>query len=391
MKTDKRWHITPPEPDAANGLARRLGTTRITAQILLNRGIRDIDRARSFLHPELNDLHDPSTMPDLDRAALRIRQAAEAGEPIVIYGDYDVDGISATAILIRCLGLIGSRAAFYIPHRLEEGYGLNADAVRKLAEAGTRLLVTVDCGVTAVAEVALARELGMDVIITDHHVPGDEVPSGALLINPKLPGYRYPFPDLSGAGLAFKLAWAVGKTVSTGDRVSAEFREFLLDAVSLAALGTIADVVPLHGENRTLAHFGLKGLGASEAAGLRALREVAGLDEKEVSAFEVAFRLAPRLNAAGRMGSARQAVELLTTSSPERAREIAEHLGRENSRRQSLQERILAEAREMLEADGVEGKWSIVLASEGWHAGVLGIVASRLAEEYLRPTVLLVL
>ena len=392
MQVERRWVIARDAPGDAEELARRLGVTPVTARVLINRGVGDPDRARSFLQPQLNDLHRPSLLPDLERAADRVRQAVERSEPIVIYGDYDVDGISATAILMRCLALVGARPSYYIPDRLEEGYGLNAAAVKRLAEEGARLLVTVDCGISAVEEIALARELGLDVVVTDHHEPGDEAPSNALLINPKLPGCPYPFRELAGAGLAFKLAWAIGESFSNGQRVSPEFREFLLDAVSLAALGTIADVVPLHGENRVLAHFGLRGLSASTSPGMIALREAGGLDDAPLSASDVVFRLAPRLNAAGRLGSARRAVELLTTDSLERAREIATQLGRENSRRQRLQESVLTEGREMIKAaGGVAGKWSIVLAQEGWHAGVVGIVASRLAEEYWRPTVLLTL
>ena len=389
MQIEKRWLIAPPSPDAAS-LARHVGLHGVSAQLLLNRGINEPDSVRAFLRPELNHLHDPSLMPELDRAAERVRQAVERGEPIVIYGDYDVDGISAIAILIRCLALLDVQPRYYIPDRLEEGYGLNAAAVRKLAAEGARLLISVDCGINAVQEVALAGELGLDTIVTDHHEPGDELPVGVVLIDPKLPGCTYPFRELSGAGLAFKLAWAIGKRFSAGRRVSAEFREFLIDSISLAALGTIADVVPLRDENRTIAHFGLRGLSESAAPGIVALREASSVNAQPLSAFDIAFKLAPRLNAAGRLGSAREAVELLTTGSPDRAREIAAHLGLENSRRQKLQERILAEAREMIEADGgVEGKVSIVLARKGWHAGVIGIVASRLVEEYWRPTVLL--
>ena len=391
-KPEPLWNILSPDAEAARLLAERLGITPIAGQILINRGVSDPEDAHAFLYPELADLHDPSFLPELEQSASRIRQAVEGKEKIVIYGDYDVDGISATAILMRCLALLGCEAEYYVPDRVEEGYGLNADAVRALAEQGTNVIVTVDCGVSAVAEAALAGELGIDLIITDHHEPGDEVPINVILIDPKLPGCPYPFRDLSGAGLAFKLAWAIGKTFSDGDRVSSRFRTFLLDAVSLAALGTIADVVPLHGENRALAHYGLKGLSASDAPGVTALREASSLDGKEISSFEVAFRIAPRLNAAGRMGSARQAVELLTTPSLDRAREIVDHLGRENSRRQRLQEKILLEAGELLAAaGGVEGRQSIVLAKEGWHAGVLGIVAAKLAERHWRPAVVLTL
>jgi len=390
MRASKRWVIAQDASHAAEKLSRRLGVTRITAQLLVNRGIVDAERARSFLHPELNDLHDPSLLPGLDQAARRVREAVQRSEEIVIYGDYDVDGVSGTAILMRCLGFLGTRPRYYIPDRLTEGYGLNSPAVRRLSAEGTRLLITVDCGIGAVTEVALARELGMDVIVTDHHEPGAGVPADALLVNPKLSGCSYPFRDLSGAGLAFKLAWAIGKSFSGGQKVSAEFREFLLDSVSLAALGTVADVVPLRGENRTLAHFGLQGLSASAAPGMRALREAVDLGEKKLNTFDVAFKLAPRLNAAGRLGSARRAVELLTTDSMVRAKELVNQLGRENSRRQRLQERILLEAMEMIEAAGLaDGRSAIVLAAENWHTGVLGIVASRLVEEYWRPTVLL--
>ncbi len=387
---EKRWHILPDRTEAAQALAGPLGLTPIATRVLLNRGMDEVERARAFLNPQLSDLRDPSLLPGMEKAAEQIVAAARAGRSIVIYGDYDADGITATAILLRCLSLLKAEVGYYVPDRLEEGYGLHADAVRKLAEAGTNLLVTVDCGISAVDEVALAREMGMEAIITDHHEPGDRLPVGAVLIDPKQAGCDYPFRELSGAGLAFKLAWAIGKAASPGDRVRPEFRDFLLDAVSLAAVGTVADVVPLVDENRTLVHFGLKGLSASAAPGLIALRESANHTGKVVSSHEVAFRLAPRLNAAGRMGSAREAVELLITGSLERAREIAEHLGRENGRRQRLQERILNEANEMLEAEGgVEGRWSIVLAREGWHAGVLGIVAAKLAEAHRRPALLL--
>jgi single-stranded-DNA-specific exonuclease len=390
MHVEKQWRIMPSDRAAAQTLGRQFGMSAIAAQVLLNRGVIGEPAVRAFLYPDLNQLHDPSCMPEMEVAARRIRQAVERGQKIAVYGDYDVDGISATAILLRCLTLLGASPEFYVPDRLEEGYGLNAAAIRKLAEAGTQLLVTVDCGITAVEEIALARNLGMEVIVTDHHEAGEIVPSGATLIDPKLPGCVYPFRELSGAGLALKLAWAIGKDFSSGRKVSPEFREFLVDSLSLAALGTIADVVPLRDENRTIACFGVRGLNASSSAGIKALREAAGVEGKGLNAWDVAFKLAPRLNAAGRLGSAREAVELLTTSSAERAAEIAAHLNRENARRQKMQEQILAESHEMIARDGgVADRRSIVLAREGWHAGVIGVVASRLVEAYWRPTVLL--
>lgn len=390
MHVEKHWRIAPSDRAAVEAVARQFGMSAVAAQVLLNRGVIGEPAVRAFLHPDLNQLHDPSCMPEMEVAARRVREAVERQRKIAVYGDYDVDGISATAILLRCLTLVGANPEFYVPDRLEEGYGLNAGAVRKLAEGGTELLITVDCGITAVEEVALARKLGMEVIVTDHHEAGEVVPSGATLIDPKLPGCVYPFRELSGAGLALKLAWAIGKDFSSGAKVSPEFREFLVDSLSLAALGTIADVVPLRDENRVIACFGMRGLSASSSAGLRALRDAAGVEGKGLSAWDVAFKLAPRLNAAGRLGSAREAVELLTTSSDERAEEIAARLNRENARRQNMQEKILAESHEMIAREGgVAGRCSIVLAREGWHAGVIGVVASRLVEAYWRPTVLL--
>ena len=390
MHVEKQWRIAPPDRAAAEAVARQFGMSGIAAQVLLNRGIVGEPAVRAFLHSDLNQLHDPSCMPEMKVAAQRVREAVERRQKITVYGDYDVDGISATALLLRCLTLLGVNPEFYVPDRFEEGYGLNAAAVRKLAEGGTQLLITVDCGITAVEEIALARKLGMEVIVTDHHEAGEVVPSGATLIDPKLPGCVYPFRELSGAGLALKLAWAIGKDFSSGRKVSPEFRDFLVDSLSLAALGTIGDVVPLRDENRTIACFGVRGLSASSSAGIRALREAAGVEEKGLSAWDVAFKLAPRLNAAGRLGSAREAVELLITPSAERAAEIAARLNRDNTRRQKLQEKILAESHEMIAREGgVAGRCSIVLAREGWHAGVIGVVASRLVEAYWRPTVLL--
>jgi single-stranded-DNA-specific exonuclease len=388
----KRWRIAQGDARLARELADAVGATAIVGQVLANRGITDRADARAFLQPDLNQLHDPSMFPEMEAAARRIRKAVDDNERIAIYGDFDVDGITATCILMRCLRFLGAEAAVHIPNRLEEGYGINSAAVRQLAADGVKLLVTVDCGITAAPEAALARELGMEVIVTDHHEPGSLAPSDCILVNPKLPGCSYPFRDLSGAGLAFKLAWAIGQSFANGGRVEPRFREFLVDSLSLAALGTIADVVPLHGENRVIAAFGLRALAASRAVGIKALCDVASVGGGNITAFDVAFKLAPRLNAAGRLGSALEAVEMLATDDPARAAEIAQRLNSENSRRQKVQERMLAEAVEMVEASGgVEDRPCIVLAKEGWHAGVVGIVASRLVETYWRPVVLLVL
>ncbi len=387
------WTLREP-PVAAEGLASRLGVPPLVALALAGRGLADPEEARAFLQPQLDHLHDPSADPALVEAAGRLVAAARDGRPIVIYGDYDVDGMTASAILWQALRLAGANVRIYIPHRLDEGYGLNLDAVEQLAAEGAKVLVTVDCGVTSPAEVARARELGLVTIVTDHHeADPDRIPDADVLVDPKLPGSAYPFRDLAGAGVAFKLAWAIGKTRSPGERCTRTFRDFLLSATGLAALGTIADVVPLVGENHVLATFGLDALRGTRHPGLRALMRVAGLDGgKPLNAGHVAFGLAPRLNAAGRLGQAQAAIELLTTAGGDAATAIADQLDRQNRERQALERRIFDEARALAEQTfDPDRDTCLVLASEGWHTGVIGIVASRLVEAYYRPTFLIAL
>jgi single-stranded-DNA-specific exonuclease len=386
----KQWTIRPPFA-GATGLAKELGIPAIVAQVLGQRGYDTPDAARAFLKPELSQLHEPASLPGITEAAERLVAAAHAGEPIVIYGDYDVDGITASAILWQALRLADANVRVYVPHRLEEGYGLNLEAVEKLAAEGARVLVTVDCGITGIAETARARELGLDVIITDHHEPDpDGLPPANFIVNPKLPDSPYPFRELSGAGIAMKLAWAIGQRLSQRDRVSEPFREFLVAATGLAALGTIADVVPLVGENHVLASFGLRALAGSKHPGIVALVEVAGLENKALDADHIGFMIGPRLNAAGRMGNAREAVELLTTAGPDAARTIAEELSRQNRRRQDIEKKILEEAQaQAAETFRPDRDAAIVLSGAGWHTGVIGIVASRIVERYYRPTILI--
>ncbi|MGB2937168.1 MAG: single-stranded-DNA-specific exonuclease RecJ [Phycisphaerae bacterium] len=386
----RRWTIRPVPPEA-DRLARALGLLPLVARVLANRGLASPQAARAFLNPDLSQLHEPASDPAILAAADRLVAAARNGEPIVIYGDYDADGITASAILWQALRLADADVRIYTPHRLEEGYGLNRDAIGRLAAEGARVLVTVDCGITSAAEVAHARALGLETIITDHHEPDpDRIPEATVIVNPKLPGSPYPFRDLSGAGLALKLAWAIGQRLSRRDRVTDAFREFLVAATALAALGTIADVVPLVGENHALAGFGLRALAASRHPGIGALLEVSGLADKRLDAGHVGFMLAPRLNAAGRMGSAREAIELLTTAGPEAALAIAQKLDRLNRKRQQTEKQIFEEAEARIaETFDKKRDAAIVLASEGWHAGVIGIVASRIVEKYWRPTVLI--
>jgi len=362
------------------------------ARILANRGILDATSAMSFLSPRLSDLNDPATLPDIDKAVERIHQAALNNQKVVIYGDYDVDGTSGTAILVQFLNLLNMNVGYYIPHRIREGYGLNANAIRRFTSDDVQLLITVDCGINAINEIQRANEAGIDVIITDHHEPGTEIPNAYAIIDPKLSTSEYPFRHLSGSGVAFKLAWAVAQRLSPGARVTPEFREFLMDALGLAALGTVADVVPLLGENRVIAKFGLEALTVSRSPGVRALIEIAGLDGQRLDSHHISFRLAPRLNAAGRMTEASLCVELFTTDSTVKAHEIAEKLEENNRQRQQIQRSVLESVRKKLQLEvDLETDRVLVLADEFWHPGVLGIVASKLVDDYYRPTVLVAL
>ncbi|NIA21036.1 MAG: single-stranded-DNA-specific exonuclease RecJ [Anaerolineaceae bacterium] len=386
----KRWTFFPPNDDAET-LARQVNAGPLLTRILINRGLTTPQACRAFLSCNHQDLHRPDRMPGLVRAAERIVAALGAKEKVAIYGDYDVDGLTASATLYQCLELAGLKATVYVPHRVEEGYGLNCDAIRQLADQGHTLIVSVDCGVNSIAEAALARELGVDLIITDHHEPDAELPDAYQIVNPKLPGSSYPFRDLAGVGIAFKLAWAVGLALSGQANCTPEFQKFLTDATALAALGTIADVVPLVGENRTLATIGLKSLSSERHhPGLKAIVESARLRDKRIQEHDVAFIIGPRLNAAGRMGSARKALHLLTGATAEEALQIAGELETENRRRREVEGQIFDRAVEMVESRGGTGdRYSIVLASPEWHAGVIGIVASRLVEKYHRPTFLI--
>jgi single-stranded-DNA-specific exonuclease len=384
--------VAPPWAGAAEA-ARRARITPLIAQILHNRRIDDPEDIRRFFEPKLTDLHPPELLDGIDAAAGRIARAVRDGERVCIYGDYDVDGMTGVAILFRCLMLHDAEADYYVPHRLEEGYGVNADAIGAIAQAGAKLLITVDCGISAVDELTEAHRLGMDVIVTDHHAPSDRLPPAEAIVHPGLPGGAYPNPSLSGAGVAFKLAWHVAKSLCGRDRVDEPMRAFLLEATSLAALGTIADVVPLTGENRVLATYGLRGLAATEHVGIRALLASAGLTGTKLDAQHVAFALGPRLNACGRMGHARLGVELLARADADRCRRIAEHLERQNNRRRQVEREIAARAIERV-CQGelpAPADHAVVAAADDWHAGVVGIVASRVVERFARPAVLIAL
>ncbi len=387
-----RWKVGSRQP-AASTLAQQAGVSPLIAQVLLNRGISDAEAARQFMRPTLMSLYAPDMLPGVIDAAKRIAQAVRNGEKIVIYGDYDVDGITATAILWHAIRILGGAVEWYIPHR-QEGYGLNEQAITQICNEGARLIVSVDCGITAVEEVEIACARGVDVIITDHHDfrPDGKLPRCLVAVHPRLPADNpaYPNPHLCGSGVALKLAWATGQQFSGGNgKVNAALREFLLNATSLAALATIADVVPLVGENRIIARFGLLGLKQCTLAGVQALLDSAGVRNEKLDSYHVGFRLAPLLNACGRMGHAAAAVEMLTSATRERAAEIATFLQQQNRKRQETERSITQEAIEQIERLGLaaEDNHAIVVGGEGWHVGVVGIVASRIVDRYNRPAI----
>jgi single-stranded-DNA-specific exonuclease len=385
----KSWHLLPHEPTAVGRLARALDVSAIVAQLLLNRNVCVPEQAKRFLEAPLTGLHPPELLPGAAEAAQRLFEAARSGRRICVYGDYDVDGTTGTAILLQGLRLLGAEPDFYVPHRLEEGYGLNPEALRQIADSGARVVVTVDCGVASLREAEVARDLGLELIVTDHHEPKERRPDAAVVVHPRLPPGAYPFGGLSGSGVAFKLAWKLAQLGSGSDKVTPRFRDYLLDAVVLASLGTIADVVPLHDENRIFVRAGLNRLRQAPSLGLKALIEAAGLRTgAELRASDVAFKLAPRLNAAGRLGCARLVVELLTTTSPQRALDQARFLEQQNSERQTIERHMVKQARDLAERDFAAAP-ALVLASPDWHGGVIGIVAGRLAEQYARPVLMI--
>ncbi len=388
---DKRWRVQPHDSERISHLQRRAGVSPLVAQLLLSRDIDDPGYVKEFLDPKLTGLRDPDELPGMIDAADQIHTAVLAGRRIVIYGDYDADGMTSTAILYLCLRLLGADVGYHVPNRLDDGYGVNHDALRSLSDRGAEVIVTVDCGITSVDEALTARELGLELIVTDHHEMADRLPSAAAIVHPRLPGHGYPFHGLCGAGVAFKLAWALCQRASDSKKVAPAMREFLLTAIGLAAIGTVADVVPLLDENRIIVRHGLNSLQHRPVRGLAPLMKLAKLDGKPSLASEdIGFMLAPRLNAAGRLGQAGLAVELLTTDSEERAAKLAEYIQELNKNRESLDRSIyLGANKQIKEQFNAEGDPAFVLADRGWHAGVIGIVAGRIAEKYNRPTILL--
>ena len=371
------WHVAQENCAAAERLADA-GYPYLVSEVLASRGVERAEDAAEFLTQETTLTYSPFLMQDMDKAVERIAQAIAAGEKIAIFGDYDVDGITATCILVDYLKGRGADVVHYIPRRIEDGYGLSCDAIEGLRKGGATLLVTVDCGITGVDEVAFARSIGMDVVVTDHHECKETLPVASAVVDPRRSDCEYPFKHLAGCGVALKLVLALGGP----DREEALFSRYC----TLAAVGTVADVMQMTGENRTIVSRGLATLDRSDFIGLHALLKEAGLAGREISSVQIGFVLAPRINAAGRMGAADMAADLLLCQDPVQAEELAKALCALNRERQSVEQTIYSQAEEMIEQMPEEDRRALVLASETWHQGVVGIVASRLSEKYSRPS-----
>lgn len=388
MRTPARWLLPEIDTGAATRLGNELAVSPLLARILMRRGYADTDSAYTFLKPSLQNLHDPFLMRGMGVAAARLAQGVRSSESILLYGDYDVDGTTSIVILKKVLDMVGATADFHVPHRLRDGYGMRPEVITDAAARGVKLIVSVDTGIRANDVVRHARELGIDVVVTDHHLPEEELPPAVAVLNPNQRNCPYPEKNLCGAGVAFKLVQALLVELGMPEAKRQRLMESLLKMVAIA---TVADVVPLTGENRVIVKHGLHGLTSTPNPGLRALLEVAGLAEgSRPSAGQVAFRLAPRINAAGRMDTARDVVEMFLTADVERARQIANHLHSLNYDRQQTEQMMLARALEECERVPVDdSRRGLVFAGAGWHKGVVGIVASRLVERFCRPVFVL--
>jgi len=386
----RQWHILPADPIAGQ-LVDALKIPPVLAQVLVNRQVKTAEAAKIFLNPKLNDLIEPERLPGIKVAVDRIEKAVKEKQKITIYGDYDVDGITAVSILHGLFRLLGAEIDYYIPHRVDEGYGLNVEAIDQIVRSGAKLLISVDCGITAFDSALAAKDKGIDLIITDHHRPSPDgrLPHAVAIVHPNL-DKDYPAQSSSGATVAFKLAWAVVNRLKGSAATPQHLRQFLINATVFAAMGTIADVVDLREENRIISSFGLRAISESCLPGIEALIGAAGIKGQTIDSFHMGFCLAPVLNAAGRMGHARLAVELLTSDNKLKAIRIAEYLKEQNKQRQQLEKKIFKHACSMMTEQGLDhpDRKTIVLASGEWHTGVIGIVASRLIDKFYKPTIM---
>lgn len=384
-----KWNYAPltsEEQKLESELAKRYASCPPVSELLVQRGISSVKEAEKFFHPSLKDMHDPFLMPGMDKAVARLNKAMGAKERIMVYGDYDVDGTTAVALVYKYLQNFYSNIEYYIPTRYDEGYGISLRSIDYAASQGVKLIIILDCGIKAIEEIRYAKSLGIDFIICDHHVPDDELPDAVAILNPKLEDSTYPCPHLSGCGVGFKLMQAFAKSNGIGD---AE-----LDAMlDLVAVSIAADIVPMVDENRIMAYHGLRRLNNNPNMGLRAIIRICGLTGKEITISDVIFKIGPRINASGRMQSGREAVELLVARDAADAYEKAKAIDQYNKDRKELDKRITDEANAILEANGdmLSDKKSIVIYNKDWHKGIIGIVASRLTELYYKPSVVLTL
>jgi single-stranded-DNA-specific exonuclease len=385
-KKSKRWIIRERDDTRTSRLASELGVSALVASLLVSRGYDDKEGAHAFLNPSLSQLHDPSLMLGMSAAVERLLHAIDSQQPILIYGDYDVDGTTGTAVLLRALNMLGATAGFHVPHRFTEGYGIRQEALEKAANEGYKLVVSVDCGITAHEPLHWARANGLDIIITDHHLPdADEgAPPAVAVLNPNQQGCNYPDKSLAGVGVAFKLIHALFR---------ARGRESVVPGfLKMVAIGTVADVAKLVGENRAIVALGLSDLPRARNHGLRALIDIAGCgDDNEMTAYDLGFRIGPRINAAGRMDAARAVVELFSAKELGEARRLAEHLDTRNRERMDAQREIFNCAIEEFERSGTDMNlcYAAVIAGDGWHRGVIGLAASKIAERLNRPCVVI--
>jgi single-stranded-DNA-specific exonuclease len=378
----RRWHLCGYDRQAALRLAHTLGLFETTAGLLVRRGINTPELAEKFLYPSITDLHSPMLMRDMDAAVARVLRAIGLGEKILIYGDYDVDGTTATVILKKALEVLGASVGYFIPQRLIDGNGMREAVIDQALSEGYRLIISVDCGIRAHAVVEHARNSGIDVVITDHHLPEGELPSAVAVLNPKRPDCNYLEKNLAGCGVAFKLAQALLAESNRSDQLEA--------LLKIAAIGTIADIVPLVGENRIIAKCGLAGLSRPDNFGLRALLEVAGVYGRAVNCYDIGFRIAPRINAVGRMGGASAAVELFSAQDMQTAMRFAQEMNEQNFARQRTEADIIEDIMSQLEGDSsLAADRVIVLAGERWHRGVIGIAASKVVEKMHRPALVI--
>jgi single-stranded-DNA-specific exonuclease len=379
-----RWEFPQKlDENKCKELSSELGLPPVIGKILINRGYSEPEEARNFLNPSLNDLYDPFCFKDMEKGVEKVISALKENERIMIFGDYDVDGITSASLMYLVLTKLGAQVSYYLPNRLVEGYGLSEEGILEAERRGAKLIISVDCGINAVKEVDFAQRKGIDCIITDHHEPAETLPDACAIINPKQEGETYKGKELSGVGVAFKLAQAIYRKLGQDEKE-------LEDHLDLVALGTAADIVPLLGENRILTRYGLLQVAKTSKPGLKSLIFISGLMGKEIGTGQVVFILAPRINAVGRLGDAERAIKLLTTRDEKLASEISRVLEEENRKRKNIDEGTLEQALELIQEEvDLENDKAIVLASAGWHQGVIGIVASRVAERFYRPTVMI--